>query len=80
LRHKLSDQRRARCFLSVHPCSSPTCSLLGRTTPITYPTATLSCSNAACQKAICAQDAYCCETRWDSICVNEVPNFCTCAP
>jgi hypothetical protein len=30
----------------------------------------------ACVDAICAQDPYCCDTAWDSICVEEVATIC----
>ena len=30
-----------------------------------------------CVAAVCANDAYCCETQWDSVCVGEVDEYCT---
>ena len=33
------------------------------------------CSNDAIEACVCAQDAYCCETQWDSQCVGEVEEF-----
>jgi hypothetical protein len=38
---------------------------------------------SSCAAAVCAADAYCCSTSWDSKCVSEVPKHCpgkTCAP
>ncbi|MBM4370619.1 MAG: hypothetical protein FJ098_03150 [Deltaproteobacteria bacterium] len=46
----------------------------GACTPYTVPLAP-ACS--ACVAAVCANDAYCCETAWDSVCVGEVDQFCT---
>ncbi|KAJ3228919.1 Carboxypeptidase A4 [Chytriomyces hyalinus] len=36
---------------------------------------TSSCS--ACAAAVCAQDSYCCTNSWDSVCVSEVPQYCS---
>lgn len=33
------------------------------------------CGDAAVQDCVCAEDAYCCNTAWDNICVNEVAEF-----
>jgi hypothetical protein len=33
------------------------------------------CSDAAVEQCVCAQDSYCCDTKWDSICVGEVDSF-----
>ncbi|MEM9461181.1 MAG: S1 family peptidase [Myxococcota bacterium] len=33
------------------------------------------CSNPAIETQVCAADPYCCNTRWDSICVSEVESF-----
>jgi hypothetical protein len=33
-----------------------------------------SCSS--CADAVCAADPYCCNTEWDSVCVNAVPTHC----
>jgi hypothetical protein len=30
----------------------------------------------ACVSKVCAVDSYCCNTKWDSICVGEVPQYC----
>jgi hypothetical protein len=30
-----------------------------------------------CAESVCAVDPYCCNVAWDSICVNEVPTYCT---
>ena len=35
----------------------------------------LSC-NDSCVQAVCAADSYCCDTAWDSVCVNEVAQYC----
>ena len=37
--------------------------------------ATPGCSNAAVQACVCAQDAYCCNTAWDSQCASQVQSF-----
>jgi hypothetical protein len=34
-----------------------------------------SCSNAAIASCVCAQDPYCCNNEWDSLCVNEVTQY-----
>lgn len=34
------------------------------------------CANQACCNAVCAADAYCCETVWDSVCVGEAATLC----
>jgi hypothetical protein len=31
----------------------------------------------ACVTAVCAKDAYCCQTDWDSKCISEVAKYCT---
>ncbi len=38
----------------------PCCAAAGNGSP--------GCENAACQNAICAQDAFCCTTTWDGLC------------
>ena len=38
--------------------------------------ATLTASCSTCATAICNADSYCCRTRWDSICVGEVAQYC----
>lgn len=30
-----------------------------------------------CAEALCAADAYCCDTAWDDVCVGEVATYCT---
>jgi hypothetical protein len=34
------------------------------------------CDDVACCEAVCAADAFCCDTAWDTICVGEVATFC----
>jgi hypothetical protein len=34
------------------------------------------CGNDLCEECICAFDTYCCDTHWDSICVDEANNQC----
>jgi hypothetical protein len=34
------------------------------------------CSDAGIQACVCAADSFCCGTRWDSVCVNEVASMC----
>jgi hypothetical protein len=44
------------------------------------PNGGLGCDDAACQASVCAADAFCCNTAWDSICASEAaadPN-CPC--
>ena len=33
------------------------------------------CGDEAIKACVCAQDAYCCETQWDDVCVGEVEQF-----
>jgi hypothetical protein len=37
--------------------------------------AALSCGDT-CVNKVCAEDPYCCDTEWDSVCVGEVNKFC----
>jgi hypothetical protein len=34
------------------------------------------CNDTACCDTVCALDAFCCNTQWDSICVNEALDLC----
>ena len=45
-------------------------------------TGATGCSaNSDCESYVCQQDAFCCDTEWDSICVNTFAvNFCTLSP
>ncbi len=36
---------------------------------------TPGCKDAAVSECVCAQDAFCCQSEWDSICAQEVTNF-----
>jgi hypothetical protein len=36
----------------------------------------LGCDDRACEAAVCAADAFCCETEWDGICAGEALNLC----
>jgi len=36
-----------------------------------------SCDDADCCKAVCAQDSYCCEVEWDSVCAAVARSTCT---
>ena len=36
------------------------------------------CENAACQNTVCAQDPFCCEVEFDSICANAAATLCDC--
>ena len=36
----------------------------------------LEASCDTCAASICAVDSYCCDTAWDSICVDEVASVC----
>jgi hypothetical protein len=38
--------------------------------------ATLATTCSSCADKVCANDAYCCNTGWDDICVGEVPSAC----
>ena len=40
------------------------------------PNGTPGCSDAECCSAVCAEDPYCCDTAWDSICVSESAVLC----
>jgi hypothetical protein len=46
------------------------------------PTGTTGCNHPSCQNCVCALDAFCCDTAWDSICASEALNQCgaVCAP
>ena len=39
----------------------------------------LSSSCDACTAAVCAEDSYCCKTKWDAQCVKEVSDYCASA-
>ncbi len=39
---------------------------------------TPGCDDAACCNAVCAIDGFCCSTSWDSLCVGEAEDLCTC--
>ena len=36
------------------------------------------CSDTDCQNTVCANDSFCCDTAWDSICVEEALDLCDC--
>ena len=36
----------------------------------------VGCADPACQSWVCADDPFCCETQWDSICANAAVNEC----
>ena len=36
-----------------------------------------ACDDAACCASVCAQDAYCCNTQWDSVCAGVARDTCT---
>jgi len=42
------------------------------------PHGTAGCNDSTCCDAVCATDPYCCETSWDSICVNHAQELCDC--
>ena len=35
------------------------------------------CDDDACEDYVCSQDAWCCDTEWDSICAGEAVDWCT---
>jgi hypothetical protein len=39
-------------------------------------TGTPGCSDQACCETVCAVDPFCCQTAWDTICVNEAATMC----
>ncbi|MCX4243568.1 hypothetical protein [Paraliomyxa miuraensis] len=39
------------------------------------PNGSPGCDDAAIEACVCGQDAYCCDTEWDGVCVNEVDSF-----
>ena len=47
-------------------CAHPICAQGVKLTPSCDP----------CATAICAQDSYCCNTKWDNVCVSEVSSIC----
>lgn len=44
--------------------------------PVTSTGAKLTTTCSACAGKVCAADPYCCNTYWDSLCVNAVPRLC----
>jgi hypothetical protein len=36
----------------------------------------MGCASSSCEGCICALDDYCCETKWDSLCVNAAQDEC----
>ena len=40
------------------------------------PTDTTGCCGCACETCVCDMDSYCCETKWDSQCVDKCKNDC----
>ncbi len=40
------------------------------------PTGAPGCLDAACEAAVCAADAFCCDTSWDDICAGEAGTAC----
>jgi hypothetical protein len=44
--------------------------------PICSQGAKLKTSCDPCAKEICAQDDYCCNNKWDKVCVSEVGSIC----
>ena len=39
-----------------------------------------NCDSASCCSAVCSADPFCCNTQWDSICVQEAYQYCAPAP
>jgi hypothetical protein len=39
---------------------------------------TPGCDDASCCQTVCAIDAFCCETSWDTVCVGEAESLCQC--
>ncbi len=37
---------------------------------------TIGCNNAECCEAVCAEDPFCCNNQWDSLCVNGALTIC----
>jgi hypothetical protein len=37
---------------------------------------TTGCDDATCEATVCAADSYCCDTEWDQICADAVPDLC----
>jgi hypothetical protein len=62
------DRVTAVCGLPCQNCTASICS--EQTGPIGR-----GC-DGKCAAAVCAADEYCCQTRWDAICVNEVSTVC----
>jgi hypothetical protein len=58
------------CAESEGSCTHPLC------TPGTAQLSGCDSGTANCAASICATDAYCCTTAWDSICVSEVASIC----
>ncbi len=45
------------------------------------PNGTPGCNDPDCEAAVCAVDAFCCETEWDTVCADEAEEVCAeCVP
>jgi hypothetical protein len=55
----------------------PSCGVAGSGSCFT-PHATPTCDSLTCCSAVCALDAFCCNSSWDNICVQQA--YATCAP
>ncbi len=64
-------RRLALTFVFVFVAASPAAANDGCTEA-----ATPGCGGCACESCVCAMDAYCCDTAWDTICVDECQNSC----
>ena len=53
-------------------CGSPTAGFCG----VSH-TASTGCNDGSCCITVCAADAYCCETGWDTLCVSQAIALCT---
>ncbi len=52
---------------------------VGATGDCCVPHGGLGCINPDCCDAVCSDDPFCCETKWDKFCVSAAAELCTCS-
>ncbi|HWB81110.1 MAG TPA: MopE-related protein [Nannocystaceae bacterium] len=57
-------------------CGSLACSTCAHSMCVTGGALVNNCDGGACVAAVCANDAFCCSSGWDGICVGEVATYC----
>lgn len=69
--------------LKAQPCAGYAITNLGTlcASDCCHATFARGCSDAACEKAICTTDPFCCDVAWDEICAQEANDLCeVCSP